>query len=90
MDYRNATAASAPVPTEITLNERLNRAAERICEQSDRIEHVLSRVNGTPRSEGKRDVAQIRPTVALAEVVNILEAAQERLAQLANGVERIA
>lgn len=83
---------SAPAaPREPTINERLNRTAEALHEYCDRIEAVLSRVNGTPQSEKRAsDVAQIRPTVALSQAVETLEGVQKRLCDLAIGVERIA
>jgi hypothetical protein len=90
--YAGQTAPAAKVEREATLNERLNRIAEALTYQCERLESVLSRVNGTPQapSSSKGDVAQIRPTHPLAEVVQMLEATQERISSLTNGVERIA
>lgn len=89
-----ATAAQAKnTPRTPNLNERLNRVSEYIQANCDRIEAVLSRVNGTPQAEGRapRDkLAQISPTIALATVVEHLESAQARLSDLASGLERIA
>lgn len=89
MDYRNANTA-AVAPAEPTINDRLNRVAEAIHDHCDRIECVLSRVNGTPQNEKAREVAQIRPTRALGMTVDSLEGAQTRLRELTLGVERIA
>ena len=42
-------ASEAKIAREATLNERLNRVGEQFNSQCDRIEGVLSRVNGTPQ-----------------------------------------
>lgn len=87
--YAQNAKAETPVPA--TLNERLNRVAEGLMIQCERIESVLSRVNGTPTNEkAGRDVAQIRPLHALASLVDNLEGIQQRLGELSNGIERIA
>jgi hypothetical protein len=85
-------AVSAKQPKEATLNDRLNRMADDLRFQCDRLESVLSRVNGTPPvpTAPGGSVAQIRPTHSLSEVVNVLEQQQGRLANLATGVEAIA
>lgn len=86
-------AKTASVPRVATLNERLNKVADAIQFQCDRLESVLSRVNGTPQREGrgpKDSVAQISPTHALANVVEMLEQVQGRLNDLTNSVEQIA
>lgn len=80
------------IQKEATMNDRLNRVLDGIKFNSDRIEVVLARVNGTPQKEtGNRDkVMPISPTHPLAGVVEMLEQAHQRLAELATGVERIA
>lgn len=89
MAYENAKATMA-VPTEPTINERLNRAAESLYDQCERIERVLSRVNGTPQRETGPEVAKIRPTRSMLEIVESLDGTQSRLRDLASGIERIA
>lgn len=83
---------AAPQPVAATFNDRLNRLAETLHFQCERIEAVLARVNGTPQGKEQRggDVAQIRPVHALAQIVESLEGTSQRLADLAGGVERIA
>jgi hypothetical protein len=89
-------AAKLDKPLDTTMNERLNKVADLLQFQCQRIEDVLSRVNGTrlepPAVTGSKlgDVAQIRPQHAMAQVIELIEAAQGRLADLATGVERIA
>lgn len=85
-------ATATEVPRERTLTERLNKVAEGVAFQCDRIEGVLGRVNGTPSPIGNmKDVAaQIRPTVPLAQTVEALEMALQRLSDLSTNVERIA
>jgi hypothetical protein len=80
---------------EVTLNERLNKMVESLQYQCDRLESVLSRVNGTPptpigTSGRPSDVTPIKPTLPLSQVVEMIEALQTRLSDLATGVERIA
>lgn len=89
---RDQYATASTAPREPTINERLNRAAESLQDYCDRIESVLARINGTPQSEkaGRSDVAQIRPSVPMAQTVDALEGAATRLRDLAIGVERIA
>lgn len=84
--------SAAPTPKEATLNDRLNKAADSLAFQCDRIESVLARVNGTPPTPGNKDagVAQIRPTHALVQVVEHLETLNQRLAGLAANAENIA
>lgn len=87
-----ATAEQAKQPRESTFNDRLNMVASSLHYQCERIEGVLSRVNGTPQTKNEKsaDVAQIRPTHSLAQIVELLEAVNQRLADLSTGVERIA
>ena len=92
--YRQAQE-SAKTEREATLNERLNRAGDQLATQCDRIESVLSRVNGTPHGADRRPPmgeapSPIRPTQSLSQMVENLEALAKRLQDLRNGVERIA
>jgi uncharacterized protein Yka (UPF0111/DUF47 family) len=74
-----------------TLNNRLNRALDRFESECDRIERVLSRVNGTPTKEPMgRDVAQINPTRPMLGVVEAIENQADRLGNLANNLESVA
>lgn len=77
-----------------TLNDRLNRVADLLSYQCERIESMLERVNGAASSPGRpprgAEVAQIRPTIALATVVENLEKDGQRLANLVTGVELVA
>lgn len=92
--YRDQ-AQPAAVPKEATLNDRLNKVADSLQFQCDRIESVLARVQGTPptpatgNSRGG-DVSMIRPTHALVQIVEALEQTNQRLASLATGTESIA
>lgn len=91
MAFGNAPAATES-PRDLTLNERLGKAAESMQYQCERIEAVLSRVNGTPQKidgTGKAAVP-IRPTLPLAQTVEHMEAIYQRLSDLASGVEKIA
>ena len=84
--------AAKVAPKEATLNDRLNKLVDAMTFQCERLESVLSRVNGTPQAErGSRgDVAQIRPTNSMAQCVDMLEQANQRLGNLATGIESIA
>ena len=83
---------SPSAPKEATLNDRLNRLVSGVTNQCDRLESVLSRVNGTPagQDQGRGSVAQISPTHSMTQCVDMLEQANQRLANLASGVEAIA
>jgi len=87
-----SNAAQTEGSREVTLNERLNKVAEALLFHCDRIESVLSRVNGTPptAARGQDKLAQIRPTNPLSGVVETLEITAKRLDELSVGVERIA
>jgi hypothetical protein len=90
MYAQNARTETPPVAT---INDRLNKVAETLQYQCERISQVLSRVNGTPSDKtgyGPGEVAQIRPVQPLAQIVEQLEGASARIADLATGVERIA
>ena len=88
-------ASEAKSAREATLNERLNRVGEQFNSQCDRIEGVLSRVNGTPQPPKTGDrigeaPTPIRPTQSLSQIVENLEMLAKRLSELRTGVERIA
>lgn len=86
-------AAVEAKPVEATINDRLGKVLEGFQFQCDRISGVLSRVNATPPQQpgpNRDSVAQIRQTMPLTVVVEQLQELQERLADLATGVERIA
>ena len=89
---RDQYATSAIQPERaITLNERLNKACVSLQYQCERLESVLSRVNGTPQKiEGAKVGTAPTPTLPLQATVEHLEEVQGRLATLADGVERIA
>lgn len=74
-----------------TFNDRLNKASDSLQFQCERIEAVLARVNGTPQKvDPKSAVTPIKPQMSLGNVVESLEAINQRLADLATGIERIA
>ena len=87
----SANYATAVQEKPTTLNDRLNRLNETLQYQCDRIRGVLDRVHGnpTPIRAGK-DTAAIPPTLSMANVIEQLEAATEKLTQLATEVERVA
>jgi hypothetical protein len=93
MDYAKQAVPTGrggltPVPTAPTLNERLNRALDRLETEGDRIERCLCRVNGTPIKENSDSpVAASRNLVA---VVEGLENQVERMRSLSEGMDRIA
>lgn len=83
-------APSAPERA-LTLNDRLSRALEGYNIQCERIESVLSRVNGTPQKiEGGKPGQAPRPVYAMQATIENLEATLSRLAELTGGLERIA
>ena len=78
-------------PREPTLNERLNKVADSLAYQLERIESVLARVNGTPVAINKGpDLSQIKPSLALSVIVESLESINQRLADLSTDIEHIA
>lgn len=86
--YATAPAADRA----LTLNERLNRMAETLGYQCERIEGVLARVNGTPQSiqaAGRNETTK-QPTLPMGATVDTIEKQMQRLADLATGVESIA
>ena len=90
--YQDQAAKTAPAPREPTLNERLNKVADTLQFQCERLESVLARVNGTPQAEraGRDKVVGISPTHAMANVVDMLEGGARRLDELTTNVEQIA
>ena len=75
----------------ITLNDRLNRTLETLGYQCDRLEAVLSRVNGTPQKiESAKQTSAPRPTLSLQNAIESLETTAARLVELTSGTERIA
>lgn len=74
-----------------TINDRLNKMLDTLTYQCERIESVLSRVNGTPQKiENAKSGAAPRPTLAMQNAIESLESTADRLVNLANGVEQIA
>lgn len=88
--YQDQAAKTASAK-EATFNDRLNKVADSIAFQCERIESVLSRVNGTPQVKNPEGAAvPIRPMFPLSQIVENLENANQRLNSLATGVEKIA
>ena len=82
-------AVGSPVmPKDVTLNERLNRAYGAVANELDTIERVLARINGA----GEQDAMAVPPTpiYGLADIVAHIEQQAKRLAELTQGIERIA
>jgi len=79
-------------PREPTLNERLNKVANSLAYQLERIGSVLDRVNGTPAVAINKgpDLSQIKPSLALSVIVESLESINQRLADLSTDIEHIA
>lgn len=85
------TAKTANPEREATLNERLNREVETLMYQCERIESVLSRVNGTPQKiEGAKNSNAPRPTLSMQNALEALATTTQRLVELTGGIERIA
>lgn len=75
----------------VTLNDRLNKMVETIGYQCDRIEAVLSRVNGAPQKIEQAKGGNVpRPTLSMQNAIEALENIQQRLIDLTNNVEKIA
>lgn len=91
MDSRSLASidSTAKTPRVPTLNERLNRALDRIETEADRIERCLGRINGVPEA-AERGQAQIAPTRNLVSVVEQLEKQAERLRHLSENVDQVA
>lgn len=84
--------AAVTTDREVTLNERLNKALNTLGYQCERLEAVLSRVNGTPQKIESASRGSTAPTPVLSMQNNVegLEVQLDRLVNLSNGVERIA
>lgn len=97
MDRTNAARAitsfgpsqGGDAPRSANLNERLNRALDRIETDADRIERFLGRINGVPQPGNKAE-AQVAPMRNMVSVVEGLEQQAERLRSLADNVDQIA
>ena len=74
----------------ITLNDRLNHMLETLSYQCDRLESVLSRVNGTPQKIESAKGTAPRPTLSMQNAIESLETTTARLVELTSGTERIA
>jgi hypothetical protein len=85
-DQKSATATER----EVTFNDRLNKAVGVIGYQCERIESVLSRVNGTPQKLENAAVKAPTPMHSMQGNLDNLEALADRLTNLSGGVERIA
>lgn len=88
--YADSKAATT-TERDATLNDRLNKMLETLGYQCERIEAVLSRVNGTPQKieSGKAGSAP-RATLAMQNAIESLETTTGRLVDLTTNVERIA
>lgn len=89
--YSDQTAAKS-VERIATMNDRLNKTVDTLAYQCERIEAVLSRVNGTPQKIESAKSGGITPRVTLSmqNAIENLESTTDRLVNLANGVEQIA
>lgn len=75
-----------------TLAHRLESAASTINYQSNRIEDVLAKINGTPRAAQAQGIAEkgIAVTAPLSQSVEMVEQLAERLCSLAANLEQVA
>lgn len=86
---QNAAATAQPKPA--TLNDRLTRSAESFTKACQRVENMLSRVNGTPQPGEKAvDVPKIAPMPPLVSALEQVENQVERLHRLADSLENVA
>jgi hypothetical protein len=76
-------------PRAITLNERLNKALDRIESDTQRIGCALARMNGVPSDGGSKETCAALPVRSLVGVVEGLEKQAEVLRNLAEGVDQI-
>ena len=93
MDARSLQSVGQPTnvpPRVATLNERLNRALDRIESEADRIEQCLGRINGTPNKGGVVGSSQVATMRNMVSVVDGLEQQAERLRALAEHVDQVA
>lgn len=85
------TAEACAQDRAITINKRLNKTLGTLAYQCERIEAVLSRVNGTPQKIEAVTCGQTpQPTLSMQATIDGLDNAVTRLVELAGGVERIA
>ncbi len=90
MEYAG-NAKAAATDKAVTLNDRLNKTLGTVSYQCERIEAVLSRVNGTPQKiETGRAGNAPTPVLSMQGVIENLESVTQRLVELTSGVERIA
>lgn len=74
-----------------TLSERLEGAAHTINYQGNRIEEVLAKINGTPRTPRPADSAEkVSATAPLSQSVEMVEQLAARLTSLADNLEQVA
>lgn len=78
--------ASSPAST---INERMDRVANHLTAACQRVESVLSKVNGTPPAPGQ-DAAKVSGISPLVNCLEQIEGQAERLHRLAEGLEQIA
>lgn len=86
----NLQSVGRDVPSERTLNERLNEASENIEIQLGRIDQMLSRVNGTPSTGMSGQVNTPKAIFGMGEIVTRIEEQAKRLGSHAQGIDRIA
>jgi hypothetical protein len=83
--------ASPTAERALTLNERLNKTLDTLGYQCERIEAVLSRVNGTPQKIESGNAGKApRPVQSMQNAIESLEVTTNRLIELTGGVEHIA
>lgn len=89
--YGSDARAAATAEVAATLNDRLNKMLDTLSYQCERIEAVLSRVNGTPQKiESAKAGNAPRPILSMQNAIEGLENTSQRLVELTGGVERIA
>ena len=81
--------ASAP-EKQPTLNDRLNKALNIVCDQCDRLEGVLSRVQGSPPKPANAGAVPIRGALSMNMAIEHLEQACARLVEMSHQIEHIA
>ena len=73
-----------------TVNERMNRMANQLTAACQRVENMLSKVNGTPQHAPKDAVDKIAGINPLMHCLEQIENQVERLHRLTEGLEQIA
>jgi hypothetical protein len=76
-------------PRPVTLNERLNRALDRLESVSQNIELALCRIHGTPTSQEGGLNKTAAPVRSMSGAVEGCEAIAERLQKLASMLEQV-